>query len=59
MAWIILSPAPSDEEEPFGVISQIVVAGDLNAAASCATAWIEGSESDRNCTVPAIPASSR
>eukprot|EP00972_Heterocapsa_arctica_P071559 10572436-Heterocapsa_arctica.AAC.1 len=59
MAWIILSPAPSDDEDPFGVTSQIVVAGDLNAATSCATAWIAGSGSDRNRTAPAIPASSK
>eukprot|EP00972_Heterocapsa_arctica_P110290 16237810-Heterocapsa_arctica.AAC.1 len=59
MAWIILSPVPSDDEEPFGVIWQIVVAGNLSAATSCATAWIEGLESDRRRTVPAIPASRR
>eukprot|EP00972_Heterocapsa_arctica_P061374 9050439-Heterocapsa_arctica.AAC.1 len=59
MAWIILSPVPSDDEEPFGVISQIVVAGVLSAATSCATVWIEGSESDRRRNVPAIRASRR
>eukprot|EP00972_Heterocapsa_arctica_P005428 802060-Heterocapsa_arctica.AAC.1 len=59
MAWIILSPVPSDEDEPFGVTSTIVVAGDLNAAISCATAWMDGSGSDRSRTVPAIRASSR
>eukprot|EP00972_Heterocapsa_arctica_P058969 8690821-Heterocapsa_arctica.AAC.1 len=48
MAWIILSPAPSDEDDPFGVTSTIVVAGDLSAATSCATAWMDGSGSDRS-----------
>eukprot|EP00972_Heterocapsa_arctica_P037997 5592595-Heterocapsa_arctica.AAC.1 len=59
MLWIIRSPAPSEDDDPFGVISTTVSAGDRNATTSWATARMDGSRSVRSRSEPAMPASRR